>query len=97
MSKKLSGKEFVEELRKGIKKTSLLNKDYFVIVGQLVEDEEVEDTSIVLVKENTKKVLCSFSYDTNGLIYNLSFGSISFIELCELTDTIKSILDHYNF
>ena len=92
----LKGKEFVEQLREQMKHTSLLSKDYVVIVGQQ-EENNVEDTSIVLVKQSNKKVLCSFSYDTNGLIYNLGFNSISFIELCEFTDIIKSILEHYNF
>lgn len=93
--KKLNGAQFVEELRKGAKHTALLNKDNFVIVGQKTEDD-VEDTSIVLVKESNKRVLCAFSYDTNGLIYNMSFGGISFVELCEFTDLVKSILDKYN-
>ena len=95
MGKKLSGSEFVEKLREGAKHTALLHKDNFVIVGQRTEDG-VEDTSVVLVKESTKRVLCAFSYDTNGLIYNMSFGGIGFVELCEFTDLVKSILDKYD-
>ena len=95
--KKMSGYEFVETLRQKITNTTLLKNYYFVIVGQQISDDEVEDTSVVLVTHTTKRVLCAFNYDTNGLIYDMSFGSISFSELIELTDLIKSILDKYNY
>lgn len=95
--KKMSGNEFVETLRQKIKDTTLLKNHYFVIVGQQDNYDGVEDTSVVLVKNTTKRVLCAFSYDTNGLIYNMSFGGISFAELIELTDLFKSILDRYNY
>ena len=93
--KKMNGYEFVDKLREQAKKTTLASA-YFVIVGQ-ENDADVETTSIVMVKQNGKKVLCAFNYDTNGIIYNLTFGDISMVELCELTDLVKNTLDNYNF
>ena len=94
MGKKLTGKEFVEKLNEK-KKGTLLENDQFVIVGQNTEDG-VEDTAVVLYRGMVTRVVCSFCYDSNELIYNLSFGSIGFNELIDLTDLIKKILDSYN-
>lgn len=94
MGKKLTGKEFVEKLNEK-KKGTLLENDQFVIVGQNTQDG-VEDTAIVLYRGVVTRVVCSFCYDSNELIYNLSFGSIGFNELIDLTDLIKNILDSYN-
>lgn len=91
---KLTGKEFVEKLNEK-KKGTLLENDQFVIVGQNTEDG-VEDTAIILYRGVVTRVVCSFCYDSNELIYNLSFGSIGFNELIDLTDLIKNILDSYN-
>lgn len=90
----MKGKEFVEKLNEK-KKGTLLENDQFVIVGQNTEDG-VEDTAIVLYRGVVTRVVCSFCYDSNELIYNLSFGSIGFNELIDLTDLIKKILDSYN-
>ena len=90
----MKGKEFVEKLNEN-KKGTLLENDQFVIVGQNTEDG-VEDTAIVMVKQTTKAIMCAFTYNTSGIIYNMSFGNISFVELCELTDTIKDILEKEN-
>ena len=94
--KKLTGKELVEQLRENAKKNNLLSKTDFLIVAQRTEDG-VEDTSIVVIKQSTKRVLFTFNYDTNGLIFNMSFGGISFSELCDFTDLIKSVLEDYNY
>lgn len=94
--KKLTGKELVEQLNANSKNKDLLLHADFQIVGQRTE-EGVEDTSIVVIKKTDKRVLCSFSYDTNGLIYAMSFGSISFTELCDFTDLVKSVLEDYDY
>jgi len=94
--KKLTGKELIEQLKANSKNKDLLLHVDFQIVGQKTE-LDVEDTSIVVIKKINKRVLCSFSYDTNGLIYAMSFGSISFSELCDFTDLIKSVLEDYNY
>lgn len=90
----MKGKEFVEKLNEK-KKGTLLENDQFVIMGQNTEDG-VEDTAIVLYRGVVTRVVCSFCYDSNELIYNLSFGNIGFNELIDLTDLIKKILDSYN-
>ena len=91
----MKGKEFVEKLREESKKNALLKRNYFVVVGQNEEGCE-EDTAIVMVRQITKAIMCAFTYNTSGIIYNMSFGNISFVELCELTDTIKDILEKEN-
>ena len=97
LEKKMATNEFITQLREKAQKSNLLDKVYFVITGQRTDEYGYENISIVMVSSTANKVLCGFNYENNGLIYNLVFGSISFAELVELTNIIKSILDDYNF
>ena len=91
----MKGLDFVEKLREESKRLPLLKRNYFIVAGQGTNNSE-DDTTIVMVNQTSKAVMCAFTYDRSGLIYNMSFGNIGFVELCELTDTIRNILEKEN-
>ena len=94
-NKKLTGKEFVKELEEKAESHGLKNVE-FNIVSQK-EENGSEETVIVVLDKNSLRFVCSFTYETTELIYNLSFGSIGFTELCDFTDLIRSVCESYNF
>ena len=81
-----------EQFLKALRESKLSRHYFFVCVGE-TQDGDTEDYSIVVVSVHSQRVMCSFCYDTSGLIYRLSVNDISFYSLKELLDTINNILE----